>query len=112
ADSEKAQGIVRIQAQTIWPATPQRTADSRRVAPTPTIAPVIAWVVLTGTPSWVAVSSANAAPVSAANPPTGCSLVIFAPIVWMIRQPPASVPNAIAACAERITQNGTWNVSI
>ena len=51
----KAAGIVSTQAQTIWPATPQRTADSRRVAPTPTIAPVIAWVVLTGTPMSVAV---------------------------------------------------------
>ena len=39
-------GIVRIQAQTIWPATPQRTALSRRVAPTPTMAPVIVCVVL------------------------------------------------------------------
>ena len=47
-----------------------------------------------------------AAPVSAAKPPTGCSLVIFDPIVWMMRQPPASVPRPIAACAARTTQNG------
>ena len=45
---KKAAGIVKTHAQTIWPATPQRTADSRRVAPTPTMAPVIACVVLTG----------------------------------------------------------------
>src|SRR5713226_6819547 len=63
----KAAGIVRTQAQTICRATPQRTADRRRVAPTPTIAPVIAWVVLTGTPVCVAMSSAIAAPVSAAK---------------------------------------------
>ena len=94
-----AAGIVSTQAQTIWPATPHRTADSRRVAPTPTIAPVIACVVLTGTPVSVAISSAIAAPVSAAKPPTGCSLVIFDPIVWMMRQPPASVPSPIAVCA-------------
>ncbi len=50
-------GIVRIQAQTIRPATPQRTAESRRVAPTPTIAPVIVCVVLTGTPKCVAMKS-------------------------------------------------------
>ena len=31
-------GMVRIQAQTMRPATPQRTADSRCTAPTPTIA--------------------------------------------------------------------------
>jgi hypothetical protein len=34
-------GIVRIQAQTIRPATFQRTERSRRTEPTPTIAPVI-----------------------------------------------------------------------
>jgi len=34
-------GMVRIQAQTTDLATPQRTAETRRVAPTPTIAPVI-----------------------------------------------------------------------
>ena len=41
----------RSQAQTIWPATPQRTARRRRIEPTPTIAPVIVWVVETGMPS-------------------------------------------------------------
>ena len=43
-------GIVRIQAQTLRPARPQRTADARTVEPTPTIAPVIVWVVETGIP--------------------------------------------------------------
>jgi hypothetical protein len=37
--------------------------------------------VLTGTPMSVATMSAIAAPVSAANPPTGCIWVIFDPIV-------------------------------
>ncbi len=54
AATKNAAGIVSTHAHTIWPATPQRTADSRRVDPTPTIAPVIAWVVLTGTPISVA----------------------------------------------------------
>ena len=45
-----AAGMVSSQAQTMRPATPQRTAESRRVAPTPTIDPVMACVVLTGTP--------------------------------------------------------------
>ena len=67
-----AAGIVRSQAQTICRATPHRTADSRRVAPTPMIAPVIVWVVLMPTPSYVAMQIANAAPVSAAKPLTGC----------------------------------------
>ena len=44
--------------------------------------------------------------VSAAKPPTGVSLVIFEPIVWMMRQPPDNVPSAIAACAESTTQIG------
>ena len=43
-----AAGIVSIHAHTIRPATPQRTADNRRVEPTPMMAPVIVWVVLTG----------------------------------------------------------------
>src|SRR5215510_7458040 len=45
-----AAGIVRIHAQTIRPATPHFTADNRRVAPTPTIEPVIVCVVETGVP--------------------------------------------------------------
>ena len=53
-------------------------------------------------------SSANIA-VAAANPPTGCSLVIFEPIVWMMRQPPDSVPSAIAACAESTTHMSIRN---
>src|SRR2546425_967027 len=32
------------------PATPQRTAEMRFAAPTPVLAPVIVWVVLTGIP--------------------------------------------------------------
>ena len=104
-------GIVRIHAQTICPATPQRTALSRRVAPTPTMAPVIVCVVLMPTPSAVAVKIATAAPVSAAKPPAGCSFVIFVPIVLMIRQPPLSVPSPIAVCDSISTQNGTSNVA-
>src|SRR5207253_3943136 len=41
-----AAGIVSIHAHTICRATPQRTADSRLVAPTPMMAPVIVCVVL------------------------------------------------------------------
>jgi hypothetical protein len=50
AEIAAAQGMVRIQAHTIWPATPQRTAVSLRREPTPMIEPVIVWVVLTGMP--------------------------------------------------------------
>ena len=44
------QGSVSNQDQTTLLATPQRTAERRRVAPTPMIAPVIVCVVLTGIP--------------------------------------------------------------
>ena len=40
-----AAGIVRSHAHTIFPATPQRTERTPRTVPTPTIAPVIVWVV-------------------------------------------------------------------
>ena len=43
-------GIVKIHAQTMLPATPQRTALTRCAEPTPTIAPVMVCVVETGMP--------------------------------------------------------------
>ncbi len=43
-------GIVIIQAHIMFPATPQRTADSLLEDPTPIIAPVIVCVVEIGTP--------------------------------------------------------------
>ena len=49
-----AAGIVSTHAHTICPAMPHRTAERRRVAPTPTIAPVMVCVVLMPTPSVVA----------------------------------------------------------
>src|SRR6185295_4944658 len=94
-----AAGIVRTHAQTIRPAIPQRTADRRCVAPTPTIDPVIVWVVLTGMPKCVATRIAAAPPVSAQNPPTGRSFVIRDPIVYTMRHPPNSVPSEIALYA-------------
>ncbi len=90
-------GIVKIHAHTILPATPQRTAEVLRAAPTPTMAPVIVCVVDTGMPNALDSSSVTAPPVSAQKPPTGLSLVIFWPMVLTMRQPPNSVPNAIAA---------------
>jgi hypothetical protein len=83
-----AAGIVKIHAQTILCAIGHRTADSRRTAPTPTIAPVIVWVVPTGTPRELAENSVIAPAVSAANPPTGWSLVMRIPIG--VNDPPAA----------------------
>jgi len=100
-------GTVRTQAHTTRPATPQRTADRRRVAPTPTMAPVIVCVVDTGMPAADVAKSVTAAAVSAHMPPTGCSLVMRMPMVCTMRQPPNIVPIAIAAWQERMTQTGT-----
>ena len=74
-------GMVTIQATTMSFATFQRTAETRRAAPTPTIAPVIVWVVETGMPRPVARNKVIAPPVSAQKPCMGVSRVIFDPIV-------------------------------
>src|SRR5215831_4202239 len=95
-------GMVKIQAQTMRPATPQRTAESRPVDPTPTIAPVMVCVVLTGIPFIASTNRVAAPALSAQNPPTGLSLVIFDPMVRTIRHPPTYVPRAMAAWAERM----------
>src|SRR3954447_7366661 len=53
------------------PATPQRTAESRRTEPTPMMPPLIVCVVETGTPSQVAANRVAAPPVSAHQPCIG-----------------------------------------
>ena len=58
-----ASGMVRIHAQTMRPATPNLTAERRRVAPTPTMAPVMVCVVETGMPPKVTPMMAAAAAV-------------------------------------------------
>src|SRR5512141_49980 len=95
-------GMVSTQAQMMRVATPQRTADKRLVAPTPTIAPVMVWVVLTGIPANAVPNRVTAPAASAQKPPTGFSLVIFEPMVRTIRQPPRYVPSAMAALADRM----------
>jgi hypothetical protein len=77
AEINAAQGMVSIQAHTIWPATPHRTAANRLMAPTPKMEPVMVWVVLTGTPRKEEKKSVEAAAVSAQKPSTGRSFVIF-----------------------------------
>lgn len=91
------QGMVRTQAHMIRPATPHLTALKRFTEPTPMMAPVMVWVVLTGIPKKAEVKSETAAPVSAQNPSTGLSLVTFCPMVFTMRQPPNIVPSEMAA---------------
>ena len=56
------------QAETMSPATPQRTAENRFEAPTPMIDVLIVWVVLSGMENSLAIPMAVAAAVSAAKP--------------------------------------------
>ena len=61
-------GKVKIQAKTIFPATPHLTAESLLVAPTPIIPEAMTWVVLKGKPILEAAVITKAAEVSAAKP--------------------------------------------
>src|SRR5450759_4610313 len=101
-------GICRIHARPLLRATPQRTPDSRFVAPTPMIAEVIVWVVEMG--AWktnAVVYRTVAAAVSATKPRAGSSSMIFRPSVRMMRQPPEYVPSEIADAAHSLTHSGT-----
>ena len=64
-----AAGMVMIHAHTILRVTPHFTAVIQRVAPTPIMAPVIVWVVLTGIPPHAAPMILTALAVSALNHP-------------------------------------------
>src|ERR1700677_4879363 len=88
--------MVSTQAQSKLMVTPQRTAESRRVAPAPMIDPVIVCVVLTGIPNLSDRNRVMAPAVSAATPSNGVTFVILVPIVLTIFQPPLIVPSAIA----------------
>ncbi len=61
-------GMGKTHAHTTRAATPQRTAERRRTAPTPTMAPVIVCVVLTGIPQWDIARIVTPPPVSAEKP--------------------------------------------
>jgi hypothetical protein len=60
------------------------------------MAPVIVWVVDTGTPRAVAEKSVIALAVSAAKPSIGVSFTIFEPMVLTILHPQVIVPRAMA----------------
>src|SRR3954470_21126472 len=107
AATAPAAGRVTTHARTILPATPQRTADSRRVAPTPMIDVVVMWVVDTGTANTVAVAIMTPeATVWAAKPPVGVSWMTRRPRVRMMRNPPEYVPALMASAEARMTHTG------
>src|SRR5690349_4573459 len=102
--------MVNTQAAAIERATPQRTADSRRVAPTALHGGVVKCVVGDGNAVVDAVVG-NTGPgagrgVTAA---AGVRLMVRRPIVRKIRQPPAYVPALVGAAEARNPQIGTWN---
>ena len=99
-------GMVIIQAAAMVLPTPQRTAEKRLVAPVPIIAPVMEWVVLTGTPNCEAASMTMAPEVSAEKPSTGRRLVTLAPNVLITRHPPQAVPTIIASAGNTKTHHG------
>src|SRR5690242_5099178 len=94
----------------MFPATPQRTADRRLVAPTPITEAEITCVVETGKPRCAVAKRMPDELVWAAKPCGGSSLNTRLPTVRMIRQPPTYVPAAIAVPAARMTQVGTSGV--
>ena len=99
-------GMVKIQAQSRFTVTPQRTALKRLVAPTPIIEPVMVCVVETGILKCSVKNKVMAPAVSAATPSNGVTFVIRVPIVFTIFQPPLMVPKPIAKKQESGTQSG------
>ena len=92
--------------------TPQRTALTRRVAPTPMIHAVMAWVVETGNPQWAANCRTVVPEVWAENPSAAVRWTIREPTVRMIRLPPAKVPSPMTMAQASLTQVGTAGVLI
>src|SRR5690348_93501 len=85
-------GMVSTHAHSRLMVTPQRTALSRLVAPTPMMEPVMVWVVLTGMPRASVMNRVMAPAVSALTPSKAVTLVIRLPMVLTMRQPPSMVP--------------------
>ena len=102
--------MVSTQAQTMRIATPQRTAESFEVAPTPMIEPVMVWVVETGMPS------SEEAMIEVARGGLGREAVDRLQLGHLHAQradhPPAAGEGAEAdgeVAASTMTQTGTWN---
>ena len=87
--------MVKIQAHNNLTVTPQRTAETLLVTPTPIIEPVMVCVVETGILKCSVVNKVKAPADSATTPSKAVTFVILEPIVFTIFQPPLSVPKAI-----------------
>jgi len=86
------------------------TAVLPRVAPTPMIAPLIAWVDETGIPTSVTATRIALLAVAAQNPWYGRILVICFAILSTTCHPPKQVPRPIATADARMTHAGTAKV--
>ena len=67
-ETANARGMVITHACIIWRGTSHLTAFTPRVAPTPTIAPLITWVDETGIPNMVTIARIAPPEVAAQNP--------------------------------------------
>src|SRR5699024_3522855 len=105
-----APGSVSNHAARMFPATPHRTAEKRRVAPAPITDEVMVCVVEIGASNTDAVrNNTDEADASAANPFGGSSSMMRLPSVRMIRQPPEYVPNDNTAAVTITVHSGIVN---
>ena len=104
-----AAGRVKAQAQRMFLAIFQLTADNLLDSPTPRIDEVMMWVVLVGNPYADAAKITAADDVWTQNPWIGCSFTKSLPTVLMILHPPIAVPRAIAIAHAITTNQGTEN---
>ena len=88
-------GMVKTHAHNSFTVTPQRTAETLFVTPTPIIEPVIVCVVDTGILKCSVRNKVKAPADSATTPSKAFTLVILEPIVFTIFHPPLNVPNAM-----------------
>lgn len=95
--TKQDQGIVNIQAKTIWDATHHLTSLAFFATQTHDIAQVIAWVVLIGTQYHDAINRLTALAVSALNQSIGLKWIILLHIVFTILHHQVIVHKAIAA---------------
>ena len=103
----KQNGYVISQAPKMPLITVRLTALRPLVAPTPIIALLAVWVVLTGSPTFEAASITVAADMLATKPLVGSKRVILVPNVRITFQPPNAVPTPIDIPAASCIQNST-----
>ena len=82
-------GRVSNQAVRMFPAMPQRAAENRLTVPAPITPPLIAWVVEIGKPRKVETRITTAPALCAENAWAASILMIRAPFISSMRQPPS-----------------------